>query len=92
MRPVSQRSRNCSRYVVIRFVLKLAVFWLVCAIQIASGGPNLFFDLTTLTAGASVVLALQSRELPLARSLNHWDEALCFGLISHLGKSLLGIG
>jgi hypothetical protein len=89
--PVSERSRNCSWCVVIRFALKLAVFSLVGAIQIASGGPNLFFDFTTLTAGASVVLALQCRELPLARSLNHWDEALCFGLISHLGKGLLGI-
>jgi hypothetical protein len=89
---ISERSRNTSKYVMIRFALKLAVFSLFCAIQIASGGPNLFFDFITLTAGASVLLALQCREIPLARSLNHWDEALCFGLISHLGKGLLGIG
>jgi hypothetical protein len=78
--------------VVIRFSLKLAVFLIVCSIQIASGGPNLFFDLTSLTAGASAVIALRSRELPLARSLNYWDEALCFGLISHLSNGLLGLG
>jgi hypothetical protein len=92
MGPISERSRSSSRYVVIRFVLKLAVFSLFCAIQIASGGPNLFFHLTTLAAGACVVLALQSLEPPLARSLNYWDEALVFWLISHLGKSILGFG
>jgi hypothetical protein len=92
MNPIGQRSRDCSWCVIIRFGLKLAVFLLVCSIQIASGGPNLLFDFTTLTAGACVVLALQSRELPFARSLNHWDEALCFGAISHLGNGLLGLG
>jgi hypothetical protein len=92
MGPIGQRSRHCSRSVVIRFVLKLAVFSLFCGIQIASGGPNLFFDLTTLTAGACVVLALQSLEPPLGRSLNYWDEALVFWLISHLGNGILGLG
>jgi hypothetical protein len=92
MGPISQRSRNSSKYVVIRFVLKLAVFSLFCGIQIASGGPNLFFDLTTLAAGACVVLALQSLEPPLGRSLNYWDEAVLFWLISHFGKSILGLG
>jgi hypothetical protein len=72
----------------IRFVLKLAVFSLFCTIQIASGGPNLFFDLTTLGAGACVVLALQSLEPPLGRSLNYWDEALVFWLISHLASRI----
>jgi hypothetical protein len=92
MGPTSERSRNGSRYVVIRFVLKLAVFSLFCGVQIASGGPNLFFDLTTLAAGACVVLALQSLEPPLGRSLNYWDEALVFWLVSHLGKGILGVG
>jgi hypothetical protein len=92
MGPIGQRSRHCSRSVVIRFVLKLAVFSLFCGIQIASGGPNLFFDLTTLAAGACVVLALQSLEPPLGRSLNYWDEALVFWLISHLGNGILGLG
>ena len=80
---------NCSWCAVIRFALKLAIFSLVCGVQIALGGPNLFFAFATLTAGASVVLALQCRELPLARLLNHWDEALCFWLISHPGKGIL---
>ena len=92
MGPISERSRNCSRSVMIRFVHKLAVFTLFCGVQIASGGPNLFFDLTALAAGACVVLALQSLEPPLGRSLNYWDEALCFWLISHLGKGILGMG
>ena len=92
MGPISECSRNSSKYVMIRFVLKLAVFSLFCGVQIASGGPNLFFDLTTLAAGACVVLALQSLETPLGRSLNYWDEALVFWLISHLGKSILGFG
>jgi hypothetical protein len=92
MEPTSERSRNGSRYVVIRFMLKLAVFSLFCGVQIASGGPNLFFDLTTLAAGACVVLALQSLEPPLGRSLNYWDEALVFWLVSHLGKGILGVG
>jgi hypothetical protein len=39
-----------------------------------------------------IVLALKNLELPLARSLNYPDEALCFRLISHLGKSILGLG
>jgi hypothetical protein len=92
MGPVIPRSRKCSRYVVIRFALKLAAFSLVCGVQIASGGPNLFFDLTTLAAGACVVLALQSLEPPLGRSLNYWDEAVVFWLISHLGNGILGLG
>ena len=92
MGSISERSRNSSRYVVIRFVLKLAVFSLFCGVQIASGGPNLFFDLTTLAAGACVVLALQSLEPPLGPSLNYWDEALVFWLISHLGNGILGLG
>ena len=92
MGPISERSRSRSRYVMIRFMLKLAVFSLFCGVQSASGGPNLFFDLTTLAAGACVVLALQSLEPPLGRSLNYWDEALVFWLISHLGKGILGLG
>ena len=92
MGPISERSRSRSRYVMIRFMLKLAMFSLFCGVQRASGGPNLFFDLTTLAAGACVVLALQSLEPPLGRSLNYWDEALVFWLISHLGKGILGLG
>jgi hypothetical protein len=90
MGSISERSRNSSKYVMIRFVLKLAVFSLFCGVQIASGGPNVFFGLTALAAGACVVLALQARELPLGRTLNYWDEALVFWLISHLGNGILG--
>jgi hypothetical protein len=92
MEPASQRFRTCSWYVVTRFLLKLAIFLLICSTQIASGGPNLFFDIAILAAGACIVLALHSRELPLDRSLNYWDEALVFGLISHLGETLPGLG
>ncbi|QRM34428.1 hypothetical protein [Microvirga sp. VF16] len=92
MEPASQRSRNCSWCMVFRFLLKLAIFSLICSIQIASGGPNVFFNLTALAAGACIVLALRSRELPLGRSLNYWDEALVVGLISHLGKGHPGLG
>jgi hypothetical protein len=70
MNGTSQRSRNCSWCVVFRFLLKLAIFSFFCSIQIGSGGPNVFFDLTALAAGACNVLALRSRELPLGRSLN----------------------
>jgi hypothetical protein len=77
--------------VIVRFCLKLGVFSIVCGIQMASGGANLFFDLTFLAASLCVVLAVQSCERPLGRCLNHWDEALVFGLISHLG-GILGFG
>ncbi len=74
---------------VIRFALKLAVFSGVSGVQVASGGPNLFFEFTTLAAMLCAVLALQAHELPLGRSLNYWDETLCFGLLSLLGKGIL---
>jgi hypothetical protein len=59
MGPISERSRNTSKYVMIRFVLKLAVFSLFCAIQIASGGPNLFFELAALAAGLALSLGFR---------------------------------
>lgn len=73
-----------SRRVILRFGLKLAVFSSVCGFQVASGGPNLFFDLTFLAALLSIALAVHARERPMGRCLNHWDEALVFGLVSHL--------
>ena len=92
METSSQRLQHSSWYVVVRFGLKLAVFLIVCSVQTALGYPNLFFELTTLAAMLCVVLALKHLELPLSRSLNYWDEALCFGLLSHLGKGILGLG
>jgi hypothetical protein len=86
----SQRVHGCSWCVITRFSLKLAVFSAVSGFQVALGWPNLLFELTTLAALLCVVLALNNLERPLARTLNYWDEALCFWLISHFGKSLLG--
>lgn len=89
---MSQRSRDCSRCVIIRFGLKLGVFLVVWGCQVASGGPNLLLEFTILAATFCVVLALQAHELPFSRSLNHWDEALVFGLVSHFGKGILRLG
>jgi hypothetical protein len=75
--------------VVVRFSLKLAAFAVVWSVQTALGYPNVFFELTTLAAMLCVVLGLTRFELPFSRSLNYWDEALCFGLLSHLGKGIL---
>jgi hypothetical protein len=88
----SQNSHHCSWCVVIRLGLKLAVFSVVCGFQMALGYPSVFFHLTTLAALLCIVLALQARELPLSRSLNHWDEALLLGLISYLGNGVLALG
>ncbi len=66
MRPIIECSHNGSRYVVIRFALKLAVFTLFCGVQIASGGPNLFFDLTMLAAGSAWSLRSSLLSLHLA--------------------------
>jgi hypothetical protein len=48
MEPGSRRFAACSRHVVVRFALKLTGFLTVCGLQIRSGGPNLFFDVTAL--------------------------------------------
>ncbi|WP_262270438.1 hypothetical protein [Microvirga yunnanensis] len=80
-----------SRRVIARFGLKLAVFAFVCGFQVASGGPNLFFDLAFLAALLSIIIALHARERPLGRFLDHWDEALVFGWVSCLGD-ILGMG
>jgi hypothetical protein len=61
------------------------LFALVCGFQVASGGPNLFFDLTALAALLCVILAVRAWEHPTGRSLTYWDEAVVFGLISQLG-------
>lgn len=91
LRTASRSLPDCSRRVIVRFGLKLAAFSLVCGFQIASGGSNLFFDLTFLAAVLSIVLAVNAREHPMGKSLSHWDEAVVFGLISHLG-GILGFG
>jgi hypothetical protein len=39
-----------------------------------------------------VVLAVQSLEPLLGRSLNYRDEALVFWLNVHLGKGMIGLG
>ena len=76
-----------SRHVVVRFSLKLAVFLIICGLQTRSGGPNPFFEVTAF-AVLCLVLALYARERPLGPSLNYWDEAVVFGLVSRVG----GIG
>ena len=91
LRTVGRSLPDRSRRVIVRFGLKLAVFSFVCGFQVASGGPNLFFDLAFLAALLSLVLAVHARERPMVGSLNHWDEALVFGLVSHLG-GILGLG
>ncbi|MGF9761672.1 hypothetical protein AAII07_41430 [Microvirga sp. 0TCS3.31] len=53
--------------------------------QVASGGPNLFFEVTALAALLCLILAVRDHERPISGSLNHWDEAFVFGLISQLG-------
>jgi hypothetical protein len=85
MLPGSPPLTDRSWHVVVRFGLKLALLALVCGFQVASGGPNLFFDLTALAALLCVILAVFAREHPTGRSLTYWDEALVFGLISQLG-------
>jgi hypothetical protein len=91
LRTVSRSLPDSSRRVIGRFGLKLAVFSFVCGFQVASGGPNLFFDLAFLAALLSVVLAVRARERPMGRFLDHWDEALVFGWVSCLGD-ILGQG
>ena len=91
LRTASRSLPDRSRRVIVRFSLKLAVFSAVCWLQIALGGPNLFFDLTFLAAVLCIVLAVHARERPLGQCLDYWDEALVFGLISHLGD-ILGFG
>jgi hypothetical protein len=91
MEPGSQRITTRSWHVIARFCLKLALFSIVCGFQVASGGPNLFFDMTVLAALLCAILAVRARERPVAKSLNYWDEALVFGLISQIGSAFLGM-
>jgi hypothetical protein len=44
-----------------------------------------------LAALLCVVLALQARELPLSRSVNHWDEALRLELVFSLSNGVLDL-
>jgi hypothetical protein len=92
MDPGVERLHERSWHVAIRFCLRLIVFSVVCGFQVALGYPSFFFSLTSLAAMLCVALALHHREFPLGRSLNHWDEALCFWLISHLGQEILQWG
>jgi hypothetical protein len=91
MEPVSQHLPARSRHVVVRFSLKLAVFLIICGLQMGSGDPNPFFEVTALAAVLCVVLALHARERPMGPALNYWDEAVVFGLVSRLG-GILGFG
>ena len=91
MEPVSQHLPARSRHVVVRFSLKLAVFLIICGLQMGSGGPNPFFEVTVLAAVLCVVLALHARERPMGPAFNYWDEAVVFGLVSRLG-GILGFG
>jgi hypothetical protein len=83
--PGSQRFSDHSWRVVIRSCLKLALFSIICMFQVASGGPSLFFEVTTLAALLCLILAVRGHERPIRRSLNYWGDAIVFGLISQLG-------
>jgi hypothetical protein len=61
------------------------LFSIICMFQVASGGPNLFSELAALAALLCLILAVRDHERPISRSLNYWDEAFVFGLISQLG-------
>ncbi len=74
-----------SEHVLYRFGLRLGVLLLMTALQAVLGYETAFFDLVALFAGACTVLAIFRGEQPLARTLNHWDEACGFGLIACLG-------
>ncbi len=76
---------------VIRYGLEVAVFPIVCGFQLALGCLSGFFQLTMVAALLCVVLALQARERPLSRSVNHWDEALRLGLVSSLSNGVLDL-
>jgi hypothetical protein len=92
MESVSQRLPAKSPYVVVRFSLKLAVFLIISGLQTRSGGPNPFFEVTALAAVLCLVLALHARERPMGPSLNYWDEAVVFGLLSRLGSGMSEFG
>lgn len=92
MNPVSRHMPESSRHVVVRFSLKLAVFLIICGLQTSSGGPNPFFEVTALAAVLCMVLALHARERPMGTSLNYWDEAVVFGLVSCLGGGMHKLG
>ena len=74
-----------SELVLYRFGLRLGILLLITVLQAVLGYETAFFDLVPLFAGACAVLAIFRREQPLARALNHWDEACGFGLIACLG-------
>ena len=92
MDPVSRHLPEASRHVIVRFSLKLAVFLIICGLQTRSGGPNPFFEVAALAAALCVVLALHARERPMGTSLNYWDEAVVFGLVSRLGSGVPEVG
>ncbi|QRM34382.1 hypothetical protein [Microvirga sp. VF16] len=92
MDPVSRHFPEASRHVIVRFGLKLAVFLIICGLQTGSGGPTLFFEVAALAAVLCIVLALHARERPMDTSLNYWDEAVVFGLVSRLGSGMPEFG
>jgi hypothetical protein len=84
MNKASGGRRLPNSYVLVRFCLKLMVILLIGMLQVALGHPNVFFDLAWLSGGLCVALAVYNRERPFDRSLNYWDEACWFGLVSAL--------
>ncbi len=74
-----------SEQVLYRFGLRLGVLLLLTALQAVLGYETAFFELVALFAGACTMLAILTREQPLAPTLSHWDEACGFGLIACLG-------
>ena len=63
----------------------MGVLLLITALQAVLGYETSFFDLVPLFAGACTILAILTREQPLAPTLSHWDEACGFGLTACLG-------
>jgi len=93
MKHTTRRSSlDLSRQMLVRLCLKITAFLLLCSVQIASGQPNFFSELTGLAALLCIALALAKRESPWSRSLNHWDEAWCFGLASCVEHVALPLG
>ena len=78
-------SSSASARVLHRFGLRLGLLLLITGLQAMLGYQTAFFDLVPLFAGVCTTLAIISHEWPLARTLNHWDEACGFGLLVCLG-------
>jgi hypothetical protein len=80
---IAYLERSRSRFVAQRFALKLVIL-LAVSIGFVPSLYGALGDLALLTGAMCSILAVQRGERPLARTLNYWDEACCFGLIACL--------